>query len=992
MANTDRRLSYNQHFKDASQIDVNKFSKEYIDGDWIGEGEIVICNDDNNPGLYVTNVGYDKVYKINSTENITVSDDYEGVDGGVVVPGEKLEKAIFDLETKVVELQGDAGGSNDTIDKVIDGVGLADDGSHIQTSGNYTSEATTVVGEIDALDKVVKKVNDDVVALSGATKDGFDGLDGLIKELSGVTKEIVTQADSDRIKSGDGTIVITTADTGTTIDVNVDGETIVINKNKELSSALTLKKLETPSSSAMSATYELGYLNTNDLWVKLGDSINIQKDQFLKSVKLGKFTWTDPESNIVHNAEEALQFVFYTEGGVETQIYIGVADFLRENEFKEGLQVVDGAVSVRISPNSDKDAYGNSLLYIDQTDAGKGLAIKGLAELITKVNDLQKDTASLINRTEYQGDVDTFSVVNVNTTFDEDGNLNKIVTVKNEIYKGSISNATLENDGLVTATAVRQHFISEMDGDDVYVGDAPILPSQSTGRINFDSTSSDYDSIHRALYKLDNNLQRIDETLGVPTNGSQIHQYPVNKVSTMQYISGTTNIMSALYTLDASLAQEKQNLRNDLDEFSANTVAALNEFSANTVAAIDTITVSSDGNSIHVNVRDFVDTGEVDEEGNQIMKPNGTNLEVNIHSGRTGVSMTDPEVIAKDKNFLEQTVGGDEGLKVTGMDSDVTVTTEPIRILGWANQIGAGVYTNWTGGADISTGDTGLNYIPAGTSVQEILENLFAKVLYPNNATLPTMSVSLGSTPTSVVELGGSVTIPKASITTTVGKFNAGYSNISQPTPVVTWKNKLISTSKTGFTNYAIESKETLTAVSVNADLGTNKVLFTGTATYEAPSNNPLRNDGLATTKTGRTAADGSAIWVEGNTSATNSVTVTGVYPCYTNISGSALVSEPTTKLGLTTGSSFTVNNVPAETASVHFKFAFPADRTVSSFKVKDPSGRFVTFTGQYTQTETVTKTINGKSYSYKILQTVGNVLQGKGTSYQITLDKELSK
>lgn len=48
-------------------------------------------------------------------------------------------------------------------DKIEASVGLADDGSHVTTTGNYTSAATTVVGEIAALDVQVK-ANADAIA------------------------------------------------------------------------------------------------------------------------------------------------------------------------------------------------------------------------------------------------------------------------------------------------------------------------------------------------------------------------------------------------------------------------------------------------------------------------------------------------------------------------------------------------------------------------------------------------------------------------------------------------------------------------------------------------------------------------------------------------------------------------------------------------------------------------------------------------------------
>lgn len=48
-------------------------------------------------------------------------------------------------------------------DKIEASVGLAADGSHVTTNGNYTSGATTVVGEIAALDTQVK-ANADAIA------------------------------------------------------------------------------------------------------------------------------------------------------------------------------------------------------------------------------------------------------------------------------------------------------------------------------------------------------------------------------------------------------------------------------------------------------------------------------------------------------------------------------------------------------------------------------------------------------------------------------------------------------------------------------------------------------------------------------------------------------------------------------------------------------------------------------------------------------------
>ena len=60
-------------------------------------------------------------------------------------------------------LKGEVNRAKAAEDKIEASVGLAADGSHVKTNGNYTSGATTVVGEIAALDTQVK-ANADAIA------------------------------------------------------------------------------------------------------------------------------------------------------------------------------------------------------------------------------------------------------------------------------------------------------------------------------------------------------------------------------------------------------------------------------------------------------------------------------------------------------------------------------------------------------------------------------------------------------------------------------------------------------------------------------------------------------------------------------------------------------------------------------------------------------------------------------------------------------------
>ena len=61
-------------------------------------------------------------------------------------------------------------------DKIEASVGLAADGSHVKTTGNYTKNATTVVGEIAALDTQVKTNANAIATLNGKVKANADAI------------------------------------------------------------------------------------------------------------------------------------------------------------------------------------------------------------------------------------------------------------------------------------------------------------------------------------------------------------------------------------------------------------------------------------------------------------------------------------------------------------------------------------------------------------------------------------------------------------------------------------------------------------------------------------------------------------------------------------------------------------------------------------------------------------------------------------------------
>ena len=81
----------------------------------------------------------------------------------------KAAASLNDADVKLdAALKAEADRAAAAEDKIEASVGLAADGSHVTTTGNYTKNATTVVGEIAAVDAQVKKNEDAITILNSA--------------------------------------------------------------------------------------------------------------------------------------------------------------------------------------------------------------------------------------------------------------------------------------------------------------------------------------------------------------------------------------------------------------------------------------------------------------------------------------------------------------------------------------------------------------------------------------------------------------------------------------------------------------------------------------------------------------------------------------------------------------------------------------------------------------------------------------------------------
>lgn len=123
-----------------------------------------------------------------------------------------LNDADVKLDAAIKALEGAA---QTEIDAIEDAVGLGADGTHQTSTGNYTSGATTIEGEIVALDDQVKANADAIDALENAFVSGAT-MNGTGVTVANNTLAFTATYDNTAAESEDGMVIETDANGGLT--------------------------------------------------------------------------------------------------------------------------------------------------------------------------------------------------------------------------------------------------------------------------------------------------------------------------------------------------------------------------------------------------------------------------------------------------------------------------------------------------------------------------------------------------------------------------------------------------------------------------------------------------------------------------------------------------------------------------------------------------------------------------------------------------------
>lgn len=307
-----------------------------------------------------------------------------------VAPADELAAEITARENADTALQNE-------LDTVETAVGLSAAGTHVQSTGRYTSAATTTEGEIAALDTALQAVADKTITEGSSTEDyvkldvtttngntvitiNDSALTAAIQAMdySGVTANgqaivNVTEADG-KITATQGDIAaehVTIADAGELFTAtNVEAALAEIDAAYKAADAAivgdasesgnTLGKLEdriealdadakeyhivkttTGLPAAIKERYSLVDADGN----VSGDTVDIPKDSHIVSINYIT-TSGDPHY-------QNLEYVYIDASGETKTVYVDMSQLVLESEFASGVTSIDGVVRGVVDPQSE---------------------------------------------------------------------------------------------------------------------------------------------------------------------------------------------------------------------------------------------------------------------------------------------------------------------------------------------------------------------------------------------------------------------------------------------------------------------------------------------------------------------------------------------------------------------------------------------------------------------------------------------------------------
>ena len=574
------RINYSKNVKKASDVVLDLFASNEDKF-----GQIVICNSIDEPGIYIytenQSTGERKIQKVNGVENIILNDNVDPTATGEVSSGDTLIEMVSKLQNQINSIVDSGDTGNTKVNNIVAGVGLNDDGTYSAITGDYVATATSIANAIELLDAAIGTVSDATLDEAKVYTDAkvTEAVEALDSDVHASDGEVFTDiVEIDGIVSGDVKALTVVKDsTGLKYDLKLGDYvygTIDIPQDQFLEgvtfiSAATVEDVAEALSHGQHI--ELGKPYLKFVW-KLEGGV-VSPTYVDVSGLIDVYTAADVKLSDAYSGTS-----FDIKSGVTLEDAVGkITNELTEIEGninvtkitspEKTIVVVSGESGTTIDVNIDNDT-----IVADQTVASQGklsVALDVDKQHIDSGYVRTKYTLKSTNgeygvindtREVFDGDSDGFINVATAQVSDAEGNRTDKITITPVIQK-VVNNATSESiddgNGFVTAWGVKSYIRDGLDGDGIMVGDDNLLQYHPfefwRGKINFDSQSLEYDTVHEAFYKTDNNMELLDRTIGLAYSGQTVHLYPSASTQECLLIKDDRTIMDALKTLDKAI-------------------------------------------------------------------------------------------------------------------------------------------------------------------------------------------------------------------------------------------------------------------------------------------------------------------------------------------------------------------------------------------------------------------------------------------------------
>lgn len=373
------------------------------------------------PGVTTTNTVTKQLQDLSGTTSDT--SETTSVAGAKKYAEAKVTEAVNGLnagsvanENKVVSDVTQANGKvtatvKNLTDVKLDGLSATAD-TKITSTDTLGGALAKLQGQIDSMDKAAEAVAGQVVT-TVTEKDGKvteTKADVKDLQLGGYSKEADATGDiessdtvntalsklenkvgANKVSNADHSIVVTeptgAATTDIKVNINSDEKVIKLGGNG-IYTNLNLVKVDTGLTANVKEKYQLLASDNS----QIGVDIEIPKDSALQNVYLGhvddKLTNADAQDESVDttitsgSGDAALVYVMQLSNGKYKLTAVNVESFLQESEFKDGLQVNDHVVSVKIDTSSEQVTTGDNATVDVLTVGSNGVKVSNVQNAI----------------------------------------------------------------------------------------------------------------------------------------------------------------------------------------------------------------------------------------------------------------------------------------------------------------------------------------------------------------------------------------------------------------------------------------------------------------------------------------------------------------------------------------------------------------------------------------------------------------------------------